>query len=159
MIPWFVVHPSSYIDTMGRWAVHPANLRHPIDGLATFFRYDTLAQRIWLYWDFFSPRHLFFGGVFLWPLLLLLPLGLYQVTRSEARTPQTRAIVWGFALAPVAAAMFGEQQSIAGALAVLPFGAMLGAAGVELLIGALAGHRFRSTTNAGSPLGSSITRA
>jgi hypothetical protein len=160
LVPWFIAHPATYLDTMGRWGVHPANVRNPIEGLVTFFRYDVFAQRISLYWDFFSPRHLFFGDVFLWPLVLLLPLGLYDVTCREKWTPQTTAIVWGLALAPVAAALFGERQSIAGALPVLPFAAVLSAAGVELLISELARpHRFRSTTNAGSPLGSSITRA
>jgi hypothetical protein len=144
LVPWFLAHPRSYVDTMGRWGVHLAHVRNPIDGLRTFFGYDPFARHLSLYWDFFSPRHLFFttqapalawaGGVVPWPLVLFLPLGMYALVYREPRTPRTSAIIWGFFAAPVAAAAFDESRVIAGAMTILPFAAILGAAGIQALL-------------------------
>ena len=29
MAVWFVIHPASYVDTLGRWFLHPAYIRNP----------------------------------------------------------------------------------------------------------------------------------
>jgi 4-amino-4-deoxy-L-arabinose transferase-like glycosyltransferase len=143
MLGWFILHPASYVDTMGRWALHPAYIRNPIEGLQAFFRYDVVARRVSLYWDFFSPRHLFLsaaapglqwmGGVLLWPMAILLPIGLY---RSFTREPDSAglALGCGLLLAPLASAAFDEPRAIAAALPMLPFAAILGADGIEALL-------------------------
>ena len=160
LVPWFTAHPASYIDTMGRWAVHPAHIRNPIEGLGTFFRYDVFARRLSLYWDFFSPRHLFFtpqasalvwtGGVLLWPLLFFVPVGVYQLLSAEPR-PRRVAILGGLLIPPIASATFDEQRSIAGCVTLLPFAAMAAALGIEALLQIRWIHSFTVSQRSRTP--------
>lgn len=113
--------------------------------VSTGFR---LVERTALYWDYFNPSYLFFSGgsnltwatrqAGLFPLALavLLPLGLWS---SWQRRPAGLRTVWaaGFILAPlpiVAALPESPQYATARHLLAVPFGVLLGVAGLEWLM-------------------------
>jgi len=58
---WFVLHRETYPDTFGRWFVFLPHLRNPIDGVRAFLNWNTLSNRVSLYWGFLDPAWLFFG--------------------------------------------------------------------------------------------------
>ena len=106
-----------------------------------------LVERTTLYWNYFNPSYLFFSGgsnmtwatrqAGLFPLALavLLPLGLWSTWQ---RRPSLRALwVAGFILAPlpiVAALPEAPQYATARHLLAVPFGVLLGVAGLEWLM-------------------------
>ncbi len=70
-------------------------------------------------------------GVFLLPLALFVPVGLYQAFRSGE--PTRLLLVLGFLTAPVAAVIAGDRGAIGRALELLPFGVLLGVVGIVYL--------------------------
>ncbi len=54
--------PATYVDTMGRWAIHAAHLRRPWEGLEAFANWNTLGTRASTYWELLNPAHLFLGS-------------------------------------------------------------------------------------------------
>jgi hypothetical protein len=105
-----------------------------------------LAERVTLYWDYFNPSFLFFSGgsdpmwatrrvgVFLLALAILMPFGIYSVMR-RGWSPQ-RLLLVGFLFAPVPIVMAlpeAPQYATARDLLVIPFGVLLGVAGVQWL--------------------------
>jgi hypothetical protein len=67
-------------------------------------------------------------GVFLLPLLLFLPIGLYQAFRRGDAA--SMVLVVGFLTAPLAAVLVGEPGAIGRALELLPFGVLLAVVGM-----------------------------
>jgi hypothetical protein len=142
MAPWFVLHPESYPDTMGAWAIHKAHLRSPLDGVRAFLNWNTLGARASLYWEIYNPSFLLFrseAGAFsakppmLLALAVLVPLGLKRLL-----TVNRASIAWllltGLATAPLAAATFGERHAIDRALPMVVFLSLLGGLGVAELL-------------------------
>ena len=141
MVPWFLSHPESYRDTMGRWAILQAHIRFPLDGLRAFVNWTTLGQRASLYWGFFDPAWLFFSGSehtgvlrgaapLLWPMALLVPLGLAQVLKTGASAAAI-LLIGGLVIAPMAAATLGVPHNIGQAMTVVPFATLLAGFGLE----------------------------
>jgi 4-amino-4-deoxy-L-arabinose transferase-like glycosyltransferase len=159
MVPWFLNHPDSYRDTMGRWAIVQAHLRFPLDGLRAFVNWTTLGQRASFYWGFFDPSWLFFTGPaktgvlrgtapFLWPMAVLVPLGVAQ-TLKMGRSPVPILLIGGLLIAPMAAATLGLPHNIGQAMTVVPFAVLLAGFGLERivsLIAALPQNRERHLT-------------
>ena len=107
-----------------------------------------LIERTSLYWDYFNPSYLFFSGgsnmtwatrqAGLFPLALavLLPIGLWTITR---RHPVGVRTIWlaGFLLAPlpiIAALPEAPAYATARHLLAVPFGVLIGVAGLEWLM-------------------------
>lgn len=117
-----------------------------------------LATRVSLYWSYFSPSYLFFSGgsewlwttrqagVFLLPLLVLLPAGAWSVVRAARTRPPARdlphptarvVILVAFLLVPlpiVAALPEAPHGATARALLAVPFGVLLATFGLEWLL-------------------------
>lgn len=147
LLPWFAFYPATYVDTLGRWAIHPAHLRNPMEGLRALVNWGTLGNRATLYWALLNPAFLFLPmpapspGVTPAPWVLLTPVaglmlaGGYQM--MTARLPVTRLVLFGgYALAPLAACTFGEADAIGRAPALLAFAVLIGAAGADWLVSA-----------------------
>ncbi len=134
---WFYLHPGTYLDTYGRWAIFAAHLRNPIDGVRAFINTNTLGTRASAYWGVIDPSYLFFArGAAAAPLLMVsAPLIIAGVVRCARLVPQTAAVVIlvGAAIAPLAGSSFGETHYIGLALALLPFVALLAGYGVDLV--------------------------
>jgi hypothetical protein len=142
-VPWLITHGSPFGNTVGHYLIYDTTRLNPLQGLRELFSHASLAARTTTYWSYVNPSFLFIdlnstfmystrtAGVFLAPLAVFLPVGLYQAFRSGG--PQHVVLVLGFVLAPLAAAVVGEQETIGRALALLPFGALLAVVGVVYL--------------------------
>jgi hypothetical protein len=134
---WFYVHPDTYIDTFGSWAVHPAHVRNPLDGFAAAINLNTLGTRASAYWSLIDPSYLFFSTAegrapLHWLMAPLVAVGIYRC----AKRPKAMALVTlaGAVVAPLAGASFGRRQYIDNALALLPFVALLAGYGVDQIL-------------------------
>ena len=140
-VVWLAAHPSAYPDTFGRWVIHAAHLRFPLDGLRAFVNWNTLGTRLSLYWGFLDPSWLFFDGAagstgalhgaapFLFAVLALLVSGISGRLRTGPAAV-TLVLLAGLAVAPLAASTFGQPHAIGDALAVVPLVVVLAAGGL-----------------------------
>ena len=144
LLIWFARYPATYPDTFGRWVLHPAHLRNPIEWLQAVTNWGTASTVAAVFWDFLVPSHLFFTpaapglcGLFLTPLAVPIGLGAYHALRSS--TPQNPARRMGPAIVaccligPLAAAMFGHARSDDRSLILVPFGLVVAAWGAQSL--------------------------
>ena len=146
LVPWFLQHPHNYIDTVGRWGVHPAYIRNPVDGISALSNWSSLSTRAWLFWDFFNPSYLFFvgsptlvntmgrTGVFLIPVAALLTLGLAGMFSTSRPGTMRVILVAGFVWVPLVASTFNERQAITNELAMLPFAILIATFGAARLL-------------------------
>jgi 4-amino-4-deoxy-L-arabinose transferase-like glycosyltransferase len=129
---WFLLHPDTYVDTLGRWLIHPAHLRNPWQGFVAFTKWDVMSRRAGEYWGYLSPTFLFDGramfGVF---MAVLLPLGLWTI---DATVRAQRLVVVSFFVAPLAAVLLDVPRDAGLALLMAPAGALVGASGVIWLL-------------------------
>jgi 4-amino-4-deoxy-L-arabinose transferase-like glycosyltransferase len=145
LVPWFALHPETYRDTLGRWAIHAAHVRNPLDGLRAMVNWGSLTNRASVYWEFLNPAFLFFpaespdalrttaSGPLLATLMPLLLTGVVRVFR--ANSPALPLLVGGYFLAPLAAATFGEDHALERVLVMFPIAALLATFGVETMWG------------------------
>ena len=131
---WFGLHRDTYMDTYGGWAIHPAHIRNPVDGVLAFVNRNTLGTRASTYWSLIDPSYLFFASAegrapLHWIIAPLLAVGIYRcVTKPRA---MALVVLAGALIAPLAGASFGQPRYIANALALLPFLALLAGYGVD----------------------------
>jgi 4-amino-4-deoxy-L-arabinose transferase-like glycosyltransferase len=142
---WLPAHPDVVTGTIARYRVHTDI--HP--GIV-----ESVRERLVVYLKFFDPLHLFvrdFGavtssthraGVFAVPMLVFLPAGIVTIVRHRRRALAI-LIVAGFFAAPLAATIVNEPYTTDRALALLPFGALLGGVGVDRLLSS-SGRAVRS---------------
>jgi 4-amino-4-deoxy-L-arabinose transferase-like glycosyltransferase len=142
-VPWLITHGSPFGHTVGHYLIYDTTRLNPLQGMRELFSHSSLAARTTTYWSYVNPSFLFIdlnstfmystrtAGVFLAPLAVFLPVGLYQAFRSGG--PQHVVLAFGFLMAPLAAAVVGEQETIGRALALLPFGVLLAVVGAVYL--------------------------
>ena len=133
-VAWHLAHPSQYVNQMRMYSLYDPTATRPV----------SLTERLSVYWDYFNPSFLFFAGdtslingtrysgVFLWPVMILLPIGLYRLA-SGRRTAVSLLLAWGLLAAPLAATVVAERYRIDRALVMLPFVAVIAAMGLEAL--------------------------
>jgi 4-amino-4-deoxy-L-arabinose transferase-like glycosyltransferase len=157
LVPWLALHPVVFTDTMARYQI--GGFRHigspgggprllaTLRGIAAGAQPANIAQRLSTYWTFYDPSYLFVyggytrltnstrhAGLFLLPLIVFVPLGIGHVL-TRRRSPMTVLILLGFVLAPLAACLAAKDPYASDReLAVLPFGVLLAAYGVERLL-------------------------
>jgi hypothetical protein len=116
-------------------------------GVATGLQPAKIAQRMSTYWTFYDPSYLFVyggytrltnstrhAGLFLLPLIVFVPLGIGHVL-TRRRSPMAVLILLGFVVAPLAACLAAQDPYASDReLAVLLFGVLLAAYGVERLL-------------------------
>ena len=146
-LPWYAAHPATYADTLGRWAIHPAHLRYPLEGLRALVNWGALGGRASIYWALLNPAFLFLPGgsplpgfapgpwILLTPLAGLMLAGGSQMI-SEGLSPTSLVLVCGYLLAPMSASTFGEPDAIGRALALVPCAVLIAARGATWLISA-----------------------
>jgi 4-amino-4-deoxy-L-arabinose transferase-like glycosyltransferase len=152
---WLARHPAAYGATIEKYGLYDANQLNAVQGLRSAFGFTSVSQRLSQYWDYFNPSFLFFGsgtkvmfstnlaGVFLVPLAAFLAVGIYHALKH--RTESINLIVFlGFVTAPLAALIVAEENAIFRALALLPFGVLLAAMGVQALWTGSVGRPLRS---------------
>jgi hypothetical protein len=144
LIPWLWQHPAMLRDTISRYGVYDVRRLGPLQGAKDFLNYNNVQERISIYWDYFNPAFLFLSGgsnlttgtrragVFPAAAVVLLVVGFAELWRRR-REPITLVILVGFLLAPIPATLAGERYAIQRALYILPFGALIAAAGVSAM--------------------------
>lgn len=127
---WIGWHPETYPDTFGRWAIHLAHIRNPLDGVDAFLNRNTLGTRASFYWGFLDPAWLFLSPTapFLAALLPALAVGI-ATWRRRFGPDLTLLIAGGAVVAPLAGSSFGEPGYAAQAAVFLPFAVLLMTAG------------------------------
>lgn len=126
---WFALHPRMYQDTFGNWLILAAHIRRPWQGVEAFINWNTLGNRLTLYWGFFDPSWLFSEPLAIGVLPLLL-LGIHRQLRAGVSAWSTVLLGSGL-IAPMAASTFGVPHAITSAMAIVPIAALLAGFGLE----------------------------
>ena len=137
-------HPEYLRDNINRFHIYDANRFDLIHGLREVVSWVGLTARSENYYDYFNPWFLFFQGnslheslrqprVFLFPLVVLLPAGLYALVNRE-RTPAAWLVMGGFLVAPAAAALVAEPYVARRIVFMIPFAAIIATYGTRHLI-------------------------
>jgi 4-amino-4-deoxy-L-arabinose transferase-like glycosyltransferase len=143
LVPWLVAHPTAFGDTANRFELYDAGNLNALQGLRSFLSYNSIEARAAIYWSFLNPSFLFFTGDLQMPFstrmvgVFLLPMAIFMIAGIGAtlrRPDPLRVLVLiGFFSAPLAAVLVPENSEIIRAVAMLPFGVLLAAAGIESL--------------------------
>jgi hypothetical protein len=137
---WFYLHPTTYLDTFGRWFIFAAHIRNPLDGLKAFVNPNTLGVRTSHYWGFWDPSWLFFNTDLSRAALPLpaAPFLVLAVFRARRISRDAMPVLIGAALiVPLAGATFGVPHYLNDAAAILPLLAILCGLGVDQLVAVL----------------------
>ena len=153
-LPFILSHPETLT---AKWRVYgPGNgaTLNVIQQLSDYFSYANIADRLSLYFQFLDPSYLFMtggvkivsstriAGVFLLPLVIFIPAGIYYVLRHR-RDLWWITVVVGFASAPLAAVLVSEHGAVERELVVIPFGVLLATFGLNWLWSMPLRHRVR----------------
>ena len=130
------------------WVWHqPTLLRDMLQNYGIVTK-PSVAERVTLYWDYFNPSYLFFAGgadpmwstrragVFTLAFAVLLPCGVWNVLRRRFSIPRALVLA-GFLFAPLPIVLTlpeAPRYAVARDLLVVPFGVLVGVAGVEFLV-------------------------
>ena len=143
-VPFLVRYPQFLAETLSRYAPRSTIHLDPLQQASELLNYTNLSDRVGLFFSFFNPGFLFLSGggnpvistrtagVFLLPLAVLLPVGIYHACHRY-RGMVSAMLVAGFFTAPVAAMVVHESEAIDRELAVLPFGVLLATFGLQYL--------------------------
>jgi 4-amino-4-deoxy-L-arabinose transferase-like glycosyltransferase len=144
LAPWLIAHPAQYASQIRMYNLYDASRFNPLQGLKEVLSFVGLTARSNVYYNFFNPSFLFFSGdsslinatrragVFLLPLAVLLPLGVFQIF-SARDTRFNRLLLLGLLTAPLASALTVEVKINRG-LVMLPYAAIVATFGVEFLL-------------------------
>ena len=134
-VPWLWTHPAMPREVFADYRVKVS---------------APLVSRLDVYWDYFNPSYLFFSGgsnpmfatrragVFPLAAAALLPCGLWSIC-ARRRSIARMILLVGFLFAPVPIVLAmptDPKYFTARELAVVPFGVLIGVAGVEWLVAA-----------------------
>ncbi len=144
-VPWFITHPEMLRDTFARYQTTAgvnASLAERV--IAIVFSRSWMAK-FGDYVSFFDPVMLFVrggpvpttslgrSGVFLLPVAVLLPVGMYALLKRHRAAATTFVLVAGLLLSPLPGVVAGEAGMIQRSLFLLPFVAFIAAIGAGIL--------------------------
>lgn len=144
VIPWISKYPDTFVDQVRYTQLYDTTL-NPVSGILTLLTPESLIRRFFVFIAYFDPYFLFFRGdeslihstwrtgVFLLPLAIFIPLGVYSLLKKD-RSRFGVVLVLGFLTAPLAAAVAGDHYRISRALTMLPFAMVLATYGIRLLL-------------------------
>ena len=144
-VAWHMLHPDQYARQMQMYGLYDSAAT-VAEGTPRLHGYSSVTDRVAVYWDYFNPSLLFFAGdtglingtryagVFLWPLMVLLPAGVYRLVVQQ-RSIAGWLLVVCLAASPLAATVVAERYRINRALVMLPLAALVATAGVEMMWG------------------------
>jgi 4-amino-4-deoxy-L-arabinose transferase-like glycosyltransferase len=146
LIPWLWTHPEMLRETFDRYQMSDQQQVSLIQEPENALRLDKLAATVSTYWSYFDPAFLFMiggpslttstgrVGVFLLPLAILLPLGVFTLIRRRDPSGLHALILLAVVAAPVAATLKGQPFMTQRVMFMLPFSALVAAYGVEYLL-------------------------
>jgi 4-amino-4-deoxy-L-arabinose transferase-like glycosyltransferase len=129
---WFVSHPDTFLDSFGRWAVHPAHIRSPWDGVLALTNWAVLARRSADYWSYLNPTFLFDGrSVFGAAMALLLGAGWWS---KDSSSHPVAVLTAGLVAAPLVAVLLDLPRDAGLVVMIAPLGALIAASGAVWLL-------------------------
>jgi hypothetical protein len=146
-IAWHLRHPELHIQQISSHSLYDATRLDPLQGLSELMNVASLTERSSVYWDYFNPSFLFLSagtslteamrdtGVFLFPIAVVLPVGLYRIA-THRHMPLALLLPLGLLSAPLASTLLAERYQIHRALLMLPFAILIATVGVEVFLSA-----------------------
>jgi hypothetical protein len=129
-----VLHPEDFRNTVNTARLYDANRFNVLQGIREMASWVGLTARSEVYYDYFNPAFLFVTGrVLLWPLVVLIPAGLYHIVTSET-VPLAWLSLAGFLAAPFAAALTAEPPTAGRITFITPFAAIVSVYGARRLM-------------------------
>ena len=129
----WAMQPSLYREMVLGHHLYDANRFNVIQGVREVTSWVGLTARSEVFWDYLNPAFLFVTGhVLSWPLLVLVPVGIYAIVARDVSTVG-RLVFAAFLIAPLAASLPAEPPMRARIAWILPAAALLAASGVEFL--------------------------
>ena len=144
LIPWLWMNPQMLRETVARYSMSDveqvSGMRAPDASIAKLAGRTAVA-----YASYFNPVTLFVRGgpsmttstartgVFLLPIAVWLPVGLYVLWRSRDVAGIHWVLLAGLLTAPIPAALKGEAHMVQRALYMIPFAALISAMGFALM--------------------------
>jgi len=144
-IPWLWTHPAMLRETFDRYQMSDQEQVSLIQEPGAALRLDKVAAAVSTYWSYFDPAFLFLIGgpsmttstgrigVFLLPLAVLLPLGVFALLRRPDPAGLHTLILLAVVTAPVAATLKGQPFMIQRVVFMLPFTAIIATFGFQWL--------------------------
>jgi len=142
-VAWHLTHPGQYAQQIRMYGLYDSRALDAAQGARKLAAPASVAERGAVYWDYFNPSFLFFAGdtgllngtrytgVFLLPMLILIPVGI--LASLMAGDSARRLLMMVLAVSPLAAVVVAERYRINRALIMLPVAALLASVAVEAL--------------------------
>lgn len=139
---WLRQYPDTLVDQVKYTGIYDARLGI-IGGIKTLLAPESLIHRVDVYVNYFNLKFLFLrgdqslihsthrAGVFLLPLIIFIPIGIWHALKSDHFS---KLLVIGLFVSPIAATVAGDHFRISRALVILPFTILLATHGVERLM-------------------------
>lgn len=138
---WLQQYPDTLVDQVKYTGIYDTKLG-VLTGVGTLLTPKSLVYHLDVYANYFNPRFLFLrgdqslihsthrAGVFLLPLIVFVPVGIWQMFKSDRFG---RLLTFGFFVSPIAAVIAGDHFRISRALVILPFAMLLAVCGIKRL--------------------------
>ncbi len=145
-LAWLWTHPAMLQQTFARYRFHDGGDASLLQAAAGFLSADQVRDKLSVYWSSFNPAFLFLSGgsgpttgtrlagVFLVPVALFLIVGITDLFDRRRSEPMATVLLAGLALAPIPAALVGENYAIQRELVMLPFVILVGSFGLVRLL-------------------------
>jgi hypothetical protein len=146
LLPWIWLHPEMPGNVLAQYGRPDPDYLSALQALRQGTpKIDVVRNVLSTYWSYFDPSFWFLSGgssrkfstgqvgVFLLPIAVLLPLGIYALVRRDRRSWVSLILIAGLLTAPLAAALRGAPFAIERTMALLPFAVLISAAGLTRL--------------------------
>jgi hypothetical protein len=131
-IGW-LIDPAPYRAIVMEHHLYDAQRYNVLQGIREVTSWVGLTARSEVFWDYLNPAFLFVTGrVLSWPLVVLLPIGIYFVIARDVAV-MSRLVLAAYVMAPLAASLPAEPPMRGRIAWILPAAALLTAFGVELI--------------------------
>jgi hypothetical protein len=142
---WIRSHPGFLQSIVGGYHVYDANRMSPLQGVKDLLAYNSVQERLSVYWDYYNPAYLFFSGgsnlaiatrragVFPLAFALFLVCGVSELWMRR-RSSVALVLLAGFATAPLGATLVDDRYAIQRELVVVPFGVLVAVFGITFLL-------------------------
>ena len=146
ILPWLWIHPEMPGNLLSAYSIsdpeHVSAIQAVRDGRGLI---EVARRSVSVYWAYFDPSFLFLSGgasrklstgqagVFLLPVAILLPIGVYALVRRDRRSWFGLTLVAGLFSAPLPATLKGTAFAIERTMALLPFAILISACGLAWL--------------------------
>ena len=131
----WMMQPSVYRELVLSHHLYDANRFNVLQGMREVTSWVGLTARSEVFWDYLNPAFLFVTGrVLSWPLLVLVPVGIYAIVARDVPLAGRLACA-AFFIAPLAASLPADPPMRTRIAWILPAAALLSAYGVEFIRG------------------------